>query len=433
MYKKLLPNIIVAFTMLLTFSDQSANAQNIAINSSGTAAVASAMLDITSTASGLLIPRMTAAQRAAIASPATSLLVYQTDAGTMGIGFYFYNGATWVPLGTFNGDWGLSGNAGTSVATNYLGTSDAVDFAIRANATERMRIISAGNILFGRTTTLYTTDLFEVQGTATFPDAINGYTAQTNSSALYGEATGTGGTGAIGYSSSATGFGVFAQSGTANGTGAFAAGNNIAGTYLTNGSGTASTGQLYGVFAMSAQTGTTQAASVYGYNAAMNRTTWLSLYNGTYYKTVASGAATNSCSVPDIDGNMVCMHAPETPEAYFQDYGEGKLLNGKVHITLDPTFAKNVRINEKHPLRVYVQLEGNCNGVYVTNKTETGFDVIELGDGKSNTSFQWTVVCNMRDSVGPNGLVSKFEDLRFEPSPVMDEMKTAEKPKKINK
>ena len=167
-------------------------------------------------------------------------------------------------------------------------------------------------------------------------------------------------------------------------------------------------------------------------DTAINRTTWLSLYNGTYYKTVASGAATNSCSVPDVDGNMVCMHAPETPEAYFQDYGESKLVNGKVHITLDPILAKNVRINEKHPLRVFVQLEGDCNGVYITNKTETGFDVIELGNGKSNTSFQWNVVCNMRDAVCPNGLISKFEDLRFEPSPVMEEMKTAEKPKKIN-
>lgn len=44
-------------------------AQNIVINSTGTSPDASAMLDVQSTAKGMLIPRMTTAQRTAIASP----------------------------------------------------------------------------------------------------------------------------------------------------------------------------------------------------------------------------------------------------------------------------------------------------------------------------------------------------------------------------
>lgn len=55
----------------------------------------SSMLDITSTTKGLLIPRMTAAQKNAISAPATGLLIFQTD-GTSG--FYYYNGAAWVGL-----------------------------------------------------------------------------------------------------------------------------------------------------------------------------------------------------------------------------------------------------------------------------------------------------------------------------------------------
>src|SRR3954453_24137480 len=63
----------------------------------GTAAPnASAVLDINSTTKGVLLPRMTGTQRAAIATPANGLLVYQTD-GTPGL--YYYNGA-WKAVST---------------------------------------------------------------------------------------------------------------------------------------------------------------------------------------------------------------------------------------------------------------------------------------------------------------------------------------------
>ena len=56
---------------------------------------ASALLDLTSTAKGLLPPRMTTAQMNAIGSPATGLMVYDTTTNQwMG-----YNGTSWVILG----------------------------------------------------------------------------------------------------------------------------------------------------------------------------------------------------------------------------------------------------------------------------------------------------------------------------------------------
>ncbi|MGE3757861.1 MAG: beta strand repeat-containing protein, partial [Pseudobdellovibrionaceae bacterium] len=60
---------------------------------------ATAILDITSTTKGLLIPRMTEAQRDAISSPATGLQVYNTDDNRIN----FYNGSAWTELSTGSG------------------------------------------------------------------------------------------------------------------------------------------------------------------------------------------------------------------------------------------------------------------------------------------------------------------------------------------
>ena len=53
---------------------------------------ASAALDIVSTTGGLLVPRMTKAERDGIKPAATGLMIYQTDDTS---GFYYYNGSSW--------------------------------------------------------------------------------------------------------------------------------------------------------------------------------------------------------------------------------------------------------------------------------------------------------------------------------------------------
>lgn len=78
-----------------------AKAQGVAINTDGQQPDPSAMLDVKSTNKGLLIPRMTSAQRNAIVSPAKGLLVYQTDTLE---GIYQNKGTpsspAWAMLGT---------------------------------------------------------------------------------------------------------------------------------------------------------------------------------------------------------------------------------------------------------------------------------------------------------------------------------------------
>jgi hypothetical protein len=69
---------------------------------------ASASLDIESTTSGILIPRLTQTQRDGIITPATGLLIYQTDNTP---GFYYYNSSAWQPFGgAADSDWTINGN-----------------------------------------------------------------------------------------------------------------------------------------------------------------------------------------------------------------------------------------------------------------------------------------------------------------------------------
>lgn len=111
---------------------------------------ASAALDITSTTKGLLISKMTFAQKNAIVAPATGLLVYQTD----GIqGFYYYNGVGWQLFGSGN-SWSLTGNGGTSPTVNKLGTTDLQPLIFKTNNTEGLRIMSNGNVVKGNTTAI---------------------------------------------------------------------------------------------------------------------------------------------------------------------------------------------------------------------------------------------------------------------------------------
>ena len=69
----------------------------------------SSALDIESTTGGILIPRLTETQRDAISSPATGLMIYQTDQTT---GFYFYDGNAWTRIEGVAGPQGEQGPQG---------------------------------------------------------------------------------------------------------------------------------------------------------------------------------------------------------------------------------------------------------------------------------------------------------------------------------
>ena len=79
----------------------------------------SAALDITSTTKGLLMPRMTNAQRQAISNPAAGLQVFVTDFD--GGSFMFYDGTKWGTL-SFTEKRPDAPTIGTAVAADTQAT-----------------------------------------------------------------------------------------------------------------------------------------------------------------------------------------------------------------------------------------------------------------------------------------------------------------------
>jgi len=87
-------NIILIAVLMLLYNINIFS--QVAINTTGTNPDSSAMLDVSSTTKGLLIPRMTQAQIQTIANPADGLMVFDLDLNKP----VFFNGTNWMG---FNG------------------------------------------------------------------------------------------------------------------------------------------------------------------------------------------------------------------------------------------------------------------------------------------------------------------------------------------
>ncbi|MEO8147579.1 MAG: tail fiber domain-containing protein [Bacteroidia bacterium] len=180
--KRTLLKLIAVSGMLATMST-TVNAQNTfpASGAAGigtTTPISSSLLDVTSITKGILIPRMTKAQRDAIAAPATSLLIYQTNNTP---GFYYYTGTAWTAIKTTGASKALDNlTAPTAVSQNLLpGTTNAIDLGSSTN--QWKNIYASGNVGIG---TITPTQKLEVNGTVystaggfKFPDGTTQTTA----------------------------------------------------------------------------------------------------------------------------------------------------------------------------------------------------------------------------------------------------------------
>ncbi len=247
---------------------------------------------------------------------------------------------------------------------------------------------------------------------------------------VFGECDGSNGWGVNGYSQGATGIGVVGEDDAA-------AGYGVEGT-SGSGIGVYAAGGTYGSYSVDANAdyligGHPADASAGYFNNANGDYGWLAygtLDEGGYFEDAGGDYSyisyagygilsngTKSTEVKDENNQERVLFCDESPEVVFHDYGTSQLVNGKVHINLDPLYSKTVAINEKHPLRVMVTLNDECNGIFVKNRTATGFDVIELNHGTSNAQFTYEVIANRADTKNAKGEVYDYSNWRYPVGP----------------
>jgi hypothetical protein len=105
----------------------------------------------------------------------------------------------------------------------------------------------------------------------------------------------------------------------------------------------------------------------------------------------------NSASAAQAEGGSRRTYAVESPESWFEDFGEDRLVNGRATVRLDREFNALVRGDRYH---IFLTPQGDCNGLYVNRKGPNGFDVRELKDGTSSLTFDYRIVAKRRDRPG---------------------------------
>ncbi|CAM3521850.1 hypothetical protein [Aequorivita lipolytica] len=193
-----------------------------------TAPNANALLDIdaTITPGGFLLPRVAltgTADVAPLSAHVEGMTVYNTAAvSDVTPGYYYNDGGNWVRIGGRGDYWSTLGSAGTNAANNFIGTTDNQPLAFRVNNSERMGILTNGNVGIG----------------GYYGDVKLNITGGTNAYGVFSTVTESGAQAIYASSNQANGLGVMAtNSNTSSSTAIVGIGNN-SGTYATGLSGT---------------------------------------------------------------------------------------------------------------------------------------------------------------------------------------------------
>jgi hypothetical protein len=319
----------------------------------------------------------------------------------------------------------------------------AVAAIVARQTTEPVEAGVDGDVVLGNSNT--TTGITSITNTTTSSDALDlfctagtdgfGLFARGSAWGVYADNTGgiAGGGGVYGTTTRADNYGVWGHTNVGVGVlGQSVSGNAIRGqvtpgssantiaiyglnnSSYTGGSPGAGGFAIYGLCANGH--GLVGATSTAGGAAVVGATNGVAgAYAGAFYGSVVIGGAftvfggPKSAAVPHPDGTHRRLYCMESPESWFEDFGESTLACGQAEVRLDPDFAAVVDLSKYHVfLTGYDDFE-----LRVSERTPAGFRV-QAKDDTSSGAFSWRVVAKRRDISAP-----RFETVTVPHEPVL--------------
>ncbi len=88
-------------------------------------------------------------------------------------------------------------------------------------------------------------------------------------------------------------------------------------------------------------------------------------------------------------GRKVLTYAAQQSTRTVEDVGEGQLIHGQAAVSLERTFAS--AIDTRRPYLVFITPQGDSNGLYIAQKSASGF-IVREHNGVSNIAFDYRIV-----------------------------------------
>jgi len=217
-------------------------------------------------------------------------------------------------------------------------------------------------------------------------DGVQGF-GQGTFSGVAGWGGGKSGSGVFGAGGGPNGAGVHGQ-GASSGPGVFGTAAGFHGIV-----GTTAAAKFGGVFGNATATG---AAGIYGSTVdSTTKTNVASAYAGYFDGNMVVVHGVKSAAVPHQDGTYRLLYCMESPESWFEDFGEGTLTGGRADVRLDPDFAAVVETSGYHVFLTAHTIESEALAV-IERRADT-FVVMERNRGASNGTFSWRLVAKRKD------------------------------------
>jgi hypothetical protein len=300
--------------------------------------------------------------------------------------------------GTYNEDalFFIQGSTGrVGIATVDTTNGATIPFTPQA----RLHVQTAsGDALWGETTDTNKTAVYGYASATTSANyGVVGRSASVNGTGVFGDAYApTGSTyGVWGQSGSTSGYGVsgYASATTGANTGVYGQSDSAFGRGVA-GWATATTGDNFGVYGRS---DSTLGRGVYGDAAATTGANYgvIGVSNSTSGYGVFSigdfaATGTKTAIVETDDYGWRHLYAMESPQNWFEDFGQATLVAGEVVVAIEPMFAETVNLTGDYHVFL-TPLGGGCT-LFVTDKTATGFTVRANEGAGCEIAFDYRII-----------------------------------------